>query len=167
MNYADANALNLSSYSIDTPLFEGPVILSAAMQSDSDSYEFDANGVMTKLIILKESDGSNWTYTLDNLPAFDENGNPYYYWAVESPVQGYSPSYSFEDDDSNTQTCINASNPGSGIITIMNTAKETSVVTLPATGGRGTRWYYVIGFMLMTTSISAYYITKRYRYAKK
>ncbi len=35
--------------------------------------------------------GDTWTYTFDNIPVFDENGNVYYYQAVETTPGGYTP----------------------------------------------------------------------------
>jgi hypothetical protein len=107
----------------------------------------------------------NWEQQL-NLPVYDENGNKYYYWAVEKSVQGYEASYSFSDADDDTTYCINAEKPGSGEITVQNTKTESDSVTMPSTGGGGRKWYYIIGSAIMLSSAALYNPFKRRKNAE-
>lgn len=127
-----------------------------SMQSASDP-------TYVKTITLKNSDGSNWQAIAQNLPAYDENGNKYYYWVEEVSVPGYTASYSFDDGDGDTVYCINAANAGNAEATIKNTPTESSSVIMPSTGGEGTTWYYITGMAIMLSSTAAYILIKRRR----
>ena len=110
-----------------------------------------------KPIILKGSDSSSWQAVLTNLPACDENGNPYYYWAVETAVGGYTPSYTYAGGADNYISGAD------GVITITNTKEESASVTMPATGGRGTRWYTITGAALLCGTAAGYlWFRRRY-----
>ncbi|HBD72131.1 MAG TPA: hypothetical protein DC019_06865, partial [Ruminococcus sp.] len=87
--------------------------------------------------------------SVTNLPVIDSNGNTYYYWAVEEPVTGYTPSYLFQDADGSQSNAIKADAQVDGTdIIILNTKQDTSY-TLPSTGGTGVTRYYLIGLLLM------------------
>jgi LPXTG-motif cell wall-anchored protein len=105
----------------------------------------------------------NWTETV-NLPAYDENGSRYYYWAVEEPVPGYTVSYQFSDGDSNTIFCINAEAPGDGEITVRNTKTESDDVTLPVTGSDGTKKFIITGALLLLLSTAGFVTIRRRRW---
>ena len=108
-------------------------------------------------ITLKGSDNSNWQAVLTNLPAYDENGNPYYYWAVETAVGGYTPSYTYAGGADNYISGAD------GVITIINTKEESASVTMPATGGRGTRWYTITGAAILCGTAAGYlWFRRRY-----
>ena len=107
--------------------------------------------------------GDNWTETVQ-LPACDENGAPYYYWAEETAVPGYSVSYRFTDGDSQTMYCINAAEPGDGEITVMNTKNESDSVTLPETGSTGTKAWYIAGGVMLLVSAAGYLLYRRRRW---
>lgn len=100
--------------------------------------------------LLLEIDATDhWQGSVTNLPVTDSNGNPYYYWAVEEPVTGYTPSYLFQDADSSQSNAIKADAQVDGTdIIILNTKQDTSY-TLPSTGGTGVTRYYLIGLLLM------------------
>lgn len=100
--------------------------------------------------LLLEIDASdNWQGSVTNLPVIDSNGNTYYYWAVEEPVTGYTPSYLFQDADGSQSNSIKADAQVDGTdIIILNTKQDTSY-TLPSTGGTGVTRYYLIGLLLM------------------
>lgn len=118
-------------------------------------------------ITLKFTD--NWEKFV-NLPAYDHEGNPYYYWVEEDEksAAGFEVSYKYDDGDNNTDFCINAVNPGDNpTATIRNKVISTSV-TMPSTGGKGTTWYYVTGAVILLSSSAAYYLIKRrLKYAAK
>lgn len=100
--------------------------------------------------LLLEIDATDhWQGSVTNLSVTDSNGNTYYYWAVEEPVTGYTPSYLFQDADGSQSNAIkaNAQVDGTDII-ILNTKQDTSY-TLPSTGGTGVTRYYLIGLLLM------------------
>lgn len=100
--------------------------------------------------LLLEIDATDhWQGSVTNLPVTDSNGNPYYYWAVEEPVTGYTPSYLFQDADGSQSNAIKADAQVDGTdIIILNTKQDTSY-TLPSTGGTGVTRYYLIGLLLM------------------
>lgn len=100
--------------------------------------------------LLLEIDATdNWQGSVTNLPVTDSNGNTYYYWAVEEPVTGYTPSYLFQNADGSQSNAIKADAQVDGTdIIILNTKQDTSY-TLPSTGGTGVTRYYLIGLLLM------------------
>lgn len=108
-------------------------------------------------VTLRGSDSSNWQAVRTNLPAYDENGNPYYYWAVETAVGGYTPSYTYAGGADNYISGAD------GVITITNTKEESAPVTMPATGGRGTRWYTITGAAILCGTAAGYlWFRRRY-----
>ena len=100
--------------------------------------------------LLLEIDATDhWQGSVKNLPVTDSNGNTYYYWTVEEPVTGYTPSYLFQDADGSQSNAIKADAQVDGTdIIILNTKQDTSY-TLPSTGGTGVTRYYLIGLLLM------------------
>ena len=100
--------------------------------------------------LLLEIDATDhWQGSVTNLSVTDSNGNPYYYWAVEEPVTGYTPSYLFQDADVSQSNAIKADAQVDGTdIIVLNTKQDTSY-TLPSTGGTGVTRYYLIGLLLM------------------
>lgn len=88
--------------------------------------------------LLLEIDATDhWQGSVKNLPVTDSNGNTYYYWAVEEPVTGYTPSYLFQDADGSQSNAIKADAQADGTdIIVLNTKQDTSY-TLPSTGGTG------------------------------
>lgn len=114
--------------------------IDASEVSDSDW----ANG-----LLLEIDATDNWQGSVTNLPVTDSNGNTYYYWAVEEPVTGYTPSYLFQDADGSQSNAIKADAQVDGTdIIILNTKQDTSY-TLPSTGGTGVTRYCLIGLLLM------------------
>lgn len=100
--------------------------------------------------LLLEIDATDhWQGSVTNLSVTDSNGNTYYYWAVEEPVTGYTPSYLFQDADGSQSNAIKADAQVDGTdIIVLNTKQDTSY-TLPSTGGTGVTHYYLIGLLLM------------------
>lgn len=100
--------------------------------------------------LLLEIDATDhWQGSVTNLSVTDSNGNTYYYWAVEEPVTGYTPSYLFQDADVSQSNAIKADAQVDGTdIIVLNTKQDTSY-TLPSTGGTGVTRYYLIGLLLM------------------
>ena len=155
-----------SSQSLTTPrksIAAAAVIESEQLLSDSN----ETAGVQTQALentidasqvsdsdwesgLLLEIDATdNWQGTVTNLPVTDSNGHTYYYWAVEEPVTGYTPSYLFQDSDNSQDTAIKADAQVDGTdIIILNTKQDTSY-TLPSTGGTGVTRYYLIGLLLV------------------
>lgn len=130
--------------------------IDASEVSDSDW----ANG-----LLLEIDAADNWQGRVTNLPVTDSNGNTYYYWAVEEPVTGYTPSYLFQDADGSQSNAIKADAQVDGTdIIILNTKQDTSY-TLPSTGGTGVTRYYLIGLLLVGGSglvICCQFYRKRY-----
>lgn len=100
--------------------------------------------------LLLEIDATDhWQGSVTNLSVTDSNGNTYYYWAVEEPVTGYTPSYLFQDADGSQSNAIKADAQVDGTdIIVLNTKQDISY-TLPSTGGTGVTRYYLIGLLLM------------------
>lgn len=113
--------------------------------------EFKDNVATVEMSYNSSSENGAYWYEVLNLPAYDENGNEYYYWVDEDEVSamGYTVSYQFKDSNDDTTHCIQ----GNGEITIINTREEAPSVTLPSTGGTGTTWYYITGMALMLIPI--------------
>ncbi len=100
-------------------------------------------------LLLEINAADNWQSSVTNLSVTDSNGNTYYYWAVEEPVTGYTPSYLFQDADGSQSNAIKADAQVDGTdIIVLNTKQDTSY-TLPSTGGTGVTRYYLIGLLLM------------------
>lgn len=119
-----------------------------ALENTIDASEvFDSDWASGLLLEIDATD--NWQGSVTNLPVTDSNGNPYYYWAVEEPVTGYTPSYLFQDADGSQSNAIKADAQVDGTdIIVLNTKQDTSY-TLPSTGGTGVTRYYLIGLLLM------------------
>lgn len=119
-----------------------------ALENTIDAAEVsDADWASGLLLEIDATD--NWQGSVTNLPVTDSNGNTYYYWAVEEPVTGYTPSYLFQDADGSQSNAIKADAQVDGTdIIILNTKQDTSY-TLPSTGGTGVTRYYLIGLLLM------------------
>ncbi|MDE6426929.1 MAG: Cna B-type domain-containing protein [Ruminococcus sp.] len=114
--------------------------------------EFNNDGVASLTMSYNSStitDGY-WTEIL-NLPKYDESGKEYYYWVVEDEVSGYTASYSF--NGSGDEYFIDASKTEIGTVTVYNHKRESDSVTMPSTGGVGTRRYYIIGMTFMFISM--------------
>lgn len=119
-----------------------------ALENTIDASEVsDSDWASGLLLEINASD--NWQGSVTNLPVTDSNGNTYYYWAVEEPVTGYTPSYLFQDADGSQSNAIKADVQVDGTdIIVLNTKQDTSY-TLPSTGGTGVTRYYLIGLLLM------------------
>lgn len=119
-----------------------------ALENTIDASEVsDSDWASGLLLEIEATD--HWQGSVTNLPVTDSNGNTYYYWAVEEPVTGYTPSYLFQDADGSQSNAIKADAQVDGTdIIILNTKQDTSY-TLPSTGGTGVTRYYLIGLLLM------------------
>lgn len=119
-----------------------------ALENTIDAAEVsDADWASGLLLEIDATD--NWQGSVTNLSVTDSNGNIYYYWAVEEPVTGYTPSYLFQDADGSQSNAIKADAQVDGTdIIVLNTKQDTSY-TLPSTGGTGVTRYYLIGLLLM------------------
>ena len=128
----------------------------------SENITFNSEGVAeVKLTYTDVVNGQHWQKLIENLPAYDKNNQQYYYWVEEIEVNGYTASYYFDDASGDTEYCIDAAKLGSGEITIKNTKNESSSVTMPSTGGKGVKWYYVTGMAVMFVSAAGILIRRR------
>lgn len=107
---------------------------------------------------------AGWTYTFSGLDVY-KGDDVYYYWVVESSVNGYTPTYTYTDDDDNTENAVNASKLGDGLIEILNTSNFTDSIELPSTGGKGTAPYRMAGMLIIGGSLFGiiYYRRRRRR----
>lgn len=164
--YTKNDGLNSSPQSLSAPrravaaaaVIESEQLLSAAnetagVQTQDLENTIDASEVSdsdwASGLLLEINASDHWQGSVTNLPVTDSNGNTYYYWAVEEPVTGYTPSYLFQDADGSQSNAIKADAQVDGTdIIILNTKQDTSY-TLPSTGGTGVTRYYLIGLLLM------------------
>lgn len=113
-------------------------------------------GELVQTVELSTSNG--WETVIENLPVYDPNGKVYLYWVEEEfdEAASYETSYLYVDGDIDSRYWINALNPSEeGFeITIDNTKKPDTGVTLPSTGGQGTRWYCIAGMLMMLAGIA-------------
>lgn len=145
-------ATDTSAQSFDTPTAVQMARRAVRMQAAGET-----EPVLVNTVTLKNSDSSSWRATLSDLPAYDEHGAPYYYWAVETAVGGYTPSYTYAGGADNYISGAD------GAITIINTKEESPSVTMPATGGRGTRWYTITGAAILCGTAAGYlWFRRRY-----
>lgn len=152
LNYTITYATDTSTQSLAAPSAMRMLRMAAnVMTSGSAGVE------LVDTVTLKDSDSSSWQAVRTNLPACDENGNPYYYWAEETAVGGYTPSYTYAGGADNYISGAD------GVITITNTKEESASVTMPATGGRGTRWYTITGAAILCGTAAGYlWFRRRY-----
>ena len=141
-------------------LAQPKIILKAAAAPE---WYQEGGGTEGMSIRIRASD--NWEKLLDQLPAYNAEGEAYYYWAEEQTVPGYTASYRFDDGDSDTVYCISAENKGAGEITVLNTKVDSAV--LPETGSRGTRMYIIAGAVLMLLTAAGYTTVKRRRWSSE
>lgn len=88
-----------------------------------------------------------WSYNWSNLPAFQENGEPYYYYVKETnPGAGWTQA---TDETANTQNPIAGNATSNRVFQITN---EAIRYTLPETGGMGTLPYTAGGLLLMAAA---------------
>ncbi len=111
----------------------------------------------------------NFEAILSDLDVYDADGNKYYYWAQEvavtyngATVSGFTPSYSFTDQDSDTTYSINAEKAEGAVITVRNTKDESVSAEMPESGGSGTAPYTATGIMLISMA-GIYFLVKRRR----
>lgn len=119
---------NLTTTSNTESISEKPTLCSAMKENlvlDMDGQEVtitDAEYMSAEMD--KTLDASNgWTDSWSNLDKTDEDGNLYYYYAVETPVSGYDASYqiTYVDDDSSK---------GISSVEITNTKNETDKTSI-------------------------------------
>ncbi|MBP3760201.1 MAG: Cna B-type domain-containing protein [Ruminococcus sp.] len=132
-----------------------------------EEQSFAEHGYIEKTI----SNSDNWQIAVSELPQYyiksDGTVANYYYWAEEiSGADGYKASYSFKDNDDETDYSINASQSGDALIKIKNTLNQTpESVELPESGGSGTTLYYTISGILLMLSAVGYVTIKRRRWS--
>lgn len=107
--------------------------------SESSNDSSTAGGTLYDTISLNSAKG--WTHTFNGLPltGTDEKGNfeTYYYYIKEVSIPNYTTSY---ENNGGIQ---------SGTITVINKADDNPEITLPETGGSGTKLYTLGGMLLM------------------
>ncbi|MDE6789582.1 MAG: Cna B-type domain-containing protein, partial [Ruminococcus sp.] len=109
---------------------------------------------------------SSWTYTFSGLDVY-YGDNAYYYWVeeIESSSNGYTPAYTYNDGDDDTENVVNASELGEGVVEILNESNFTDSIELPSTGGKGTAPYRTAGMLIIGGSLFGiiYYRRRRRR----
>ena len=173
ITYASTNTLALSAADAPIQLYAASEVNSApsTMRTAGEwTWTSDAKGSYITITIDKAPNQGEeeWTYIVKNLEPYDSGGQPYFYWAeevIDGVTTGYTPLYTYTDDDPAQDTALNAGNLGDGTITIRNVKTQTSNVTLPSTGGTGTRMYTITGAALMGSATAAYILIRRRRKA--
>lgn len=121
---------------------DGSVTYSYEEPSTPDSGENEDNSVTDSIVsTVSITVTDKWSYIFKDLPLSetDDNGNTvnYYYYVEEVPVSNYTTSY---ENNGGIQ---------SGSITVTNKADDNPEITLPETGGPGTKLYTLGGMLLM------------------
>lgn len=170
ITYASTNTLTLAAF--DLPITdEGTAVVQSEEITDGEWHTDGATGWQYRTFTIDAVPNIGdepWTYIVQNLEPYDSSRNPYYYWAVEEPVPAnYTPLYIYTDGDATQDTAINAGNLGNGTITIRNVKTQTTNITLPSTGGTGTRMYTIIGTALMGSATAAYILIRRRQKASR
>ncbi len=106
------------------------------------------------------SESNNWKLLIKGLSDFDDLGNRYYYYIVEtSQTDGFTVSY---NDNGNSNN---------GVIQIKNKSDNKidtdTDASLPETGGRGTTIFYVIGFAIIVCAIITYLFINKKKFLKE
>ena len=113
-----------------------------------NKYDPNIEGAKQVGTITVTKQGDTWSGELKDLPLTDDNGHKLYYYVVEQ-----------NDGSSNY---IPVAYCGNGVrldvaepptITVYNKKHESEGVTMPSTGGVGTRRYYIMGMSLMFISM--------------
>lgn len=91
---------------------------------------------------------NNWTYSKDELPKIDNDGNPYYYTVVENSVKQNGQNISGRY----TTTYSNNDGIQEGQIVITNQENSNSY-ELPKTGGSGAWIYRFLGMAIVAAGI--------------
>ncbi len=100
---------------------------------------------LVKTITISADDNSDnkWNITEANLPLYDANGRKYYYYIKETSVDKYY-TISYINGVSLTEN-----ENHSGTVSVTNKKPDNGGVTMPSSGGTGTRNYYVAGVCLI------------------
>lgn len=111
--------------------------LTVQIASINTGYISADNGYqLVKSITINADNNNNWSITETNLPLYDANGRKYYYYIKEKDVtKYYAISYTNGvslDNDTNS-------------VSVTNKKYDNGGVTMPSSGGTGTRNYYVVG----------------------
>lgn len=111
--------------------------LTVQIASINTGYISADNGYqLVKSITINADNNNNWNITETDLPLYDANGRKYYYYIKEKDVQKYyAISYTNGvslDNDTNS-------------VSVTNKKYDNGGVTMPSSGGTGTRNYYVVG----------------------
>ncbi len=135
--------------------------MAARPVGDTMALAVDESWTMT--VELVNTAEQNWTDTIV-LDVCDKDNKTYYYWVEEVQMNGYDVTYLFNDGDPESTHYINPTKPdanGEFSVTICNTKKEVAGVTMPSTGGTGTKPYYGIGVIFLTVSAAGYLMLRR------
>lgn len=119
--------------------------------------------ISDKTVVINKvtlGDSNSWSHTWEQLPATDEEGNPYYYYVREvTEISGYTVKYDTNgirlNDNDTEKGAVNITNKESGYVNI-----------LPVTGGLGTKLIIVFGLVIMLIPVSHYYLFKRHKQRK-
>ena len=95
---------------------------------------------------------TNWTYTWEQLPKEDAQGDPVTYTVVEIPITGWEASYDYGEGATGTTE---------GTVIITNT--KQSAFTLPETGGVGPTLVAIAGVPLVGAAGVVYWNLRRKR----
>lgn len=131
----------------------------------------------TKPYLVTLNSENSYQFELD-VPAYDSSGSLYYYWVQELevgqgedegvvPTTQYTVQYQYSDSDAVTAvTDTDVNGIGTVFVKVYNTGKDYQV-TLPETGGRGTKIYYTIGGMLLMLGAVGYVTIRRRRWSNE
>ncbi len=160
-----------------TALKNGTVTVIATDSYDKKTAEFsitvdlfaldvDTSG-MEEVDTLTLTKANDWTYTLQNLPITDEQGNAYVYYIEEvlDPATNTltTPSAVYVPIDYAGNGIQLEENAGTKEMTVTNKLKSSVETTgqMPDAGGEGNGRYYMAGAAMMLAGIAGYFVLKR------
>ncbi len=160
-----------------TALKNGTVTVIATDSYDNKTAEFsitvdlfaldvDTSG-MEEVDTLTLTKANDWTYTLQNLPITDEQGNAYVYYIEEvlDPATNTltTPSAVYVPIDYAGNGIQLEENAGTKEMTVTNKLKSSVETTgqMPDAGGEGNGRYYMAGAAMMLAGIAGYFVLKR------
>ncbi len=169
----DETVLTVSDTGLVTPVKAGKASIRVT-DTDGTYADYEITVQLEKAEVTLPSDAklvdqvtllpdNNWQKEIENLPKYDENGNPYYYYIVELDSNGSvadtitgSGAIYVPTKYENNGTVLGDDTE----ISVENTLTDKVEGQMPSTGGEGSEAYYIYGIILMLCSIAGYTVIK-------
>ena len=162
----DDAELSIDVEMVYTPEKVSPTITTEDNLIDTVTLKYDST---TKQYVLDSENAAK----LQNLPVGTADGGVYLYYISEVTgnngyVQGKTSSDNYYPCQYDGNTGVNLSDDSDHTIVVHNKKTDEEIpdsVTLPESGGRGTRIYYTVGGILLLLSAAGYVTMKRRRWS--